>query len=421
MKRTRYWLGTLALALMAAGLTYVLTWNFVVTKQVNDAVDQAVARAVEETKKTYEPYINYQGVGEKVVEVGSVIDQFFVGDYEVEDMEDAVAAAMVEATGDEWSYYISADELATYYENLTNSYVGIGVTVTVSEELGGLEVTDVTRDSPAYQAGIQEKDVIIKVEGDDALELGLEAARDRIRGEEGTAVTITIRRDGEEFDVTMTRSSILTEVVTYEMLPDNIGFITIANFDQRCAEQTMFAISQLRQQGAEALIFDVRFNPGGMKTELCVLLDYLLPEGIIFQSRETSGEEEIVRSARGCLEMPMAVLVNIDSYSAAEFFAAALQEYEWATIVGEKTYGKGYYQRTYQLSDGSAIALSSGAYFTPKGVSLAGEGITPDIEIDMDDETYAELYYGLLEQEDDPQLQAAIEALLEQIGANIDE
>ena len=383
MKRARYWLGTAVLALMAAALTFVLTYHFVVAPTVNKAVDQAV----EETKKTYEPYMNYGELSDKVAEVGAYLDEYFVGEFEVEDMKDAVASAMVEATGDEWSYYISAEELAAYYENLTNSYVGIGVTVTVSEEDGGLMVTDVTRDAPAYRAGIQVDDIITKVEGKSTLELGLEASRDLIRGEEGTQVTITVKRLGEEFDVTLTRSNILTEVVTYEMVADYVGLITIVNFDQRCAQQTIMAIEELHRFGAKSIIFDVRFNPGGMKTELCMLLDYLLPQGVIFQSRETDGTEEIIRSDRNYLDMPMAVLVNIDSYSAAEFFAAALQEYDAAVIVGEQTYGKGYYQRTYQLSDGSAIALSSGAYFTPNGVSLAGVGITPDIVIEMDDET----------------------------------
>jgi len=417
MKRVRYWLGTGVLALMAAALTFVLTYHFVVAPTVDRAVDQAV----EETKKIYEPYMNYNEVGEKVAEVGAYLDEFFVGEFEIEDMKDAVASAMVEATGDEWSYYISAEEMAAYYEGLTNSYVGIGVTVTVSEPDGGLKVTDVTRDAPAYRAGIQVNDIITEVEGESALELGLEASRDRIRGEEGTEVTITVKRGSEEFDVTMVRSSILTEVVTYEIIADYVGLITIANFDQRCAQQTISAIEQLRMLGAKSIIFDVRFNPGGMKTELCTLLDYLLPQGIIFQSRETDGTEEIIRSGKSYLDMPMAVLVNIDSYSAAEFFAAALQEYDAAVIVGEQTYGKGYYQRTYQLSDGSAIALSSGAYFTPNGVSLAGVGITPDIVIDLDDDTYANLYYGLLEPEDDQQLQEAIRAMQEQIDANIAE
>lgn len=417
MKRARYWLGTAVLALMAAALTFVLTYHFVVAPTVNKAVDQAV----EETKKTYEPYMNYGELSDKVAEVGAYLDEYFVGEFEVEDMKDAVASAMVEATGDEWSYYISAEELAAYYENLTNSYVGIGVTVTVSEEDGGLMVTDVTRDAPAYRAGIQVDDIITKVEGKSTLELGLEASRDLIRGEEGTQVTITVKRLGEEFDVTLTRSNILTEVVTYEMVADYVGLITIVNFDQRCAQQTIMAIEELHRFGAKSIIFDVRFNPGGMKTELCMLLDYLLPQGVIFQSRETDGTEEIIRSDRNYLDMPMAVLVNIDSYSAAEFFAAALQEYDAAVIVGEQTYGKGYYQRTYQLSDGSAIALSSGAYFTPNGVSLAGVGITPDIVIEMDDETYANLYYGLLEHEDDEQLQEAIRAMQEQIGTNIAE
>lgn len=417
MKRVHYWFGTAVLALMAAALTFVLTYHFVVTP----TVDKAVGQAVEATKKAYEPYMKYGELSDKVVEVGAYLEEFFVGDYQVEDMKNAVASAMVAATGDEWSYYLSADELTAYYENMSNSYVGIGVTVSVSEEDGGLKVTDVTRDAPAYQAGIKVDDIITHVNGESTIELGLDASRDRIRGEEGTQVTLTIKRKGEEFDLTLTRRSIQYEVVTYEVVADYVGLITITNFDEHVAQQTIIAVEELKNLGVKSIIFDVRFNPGGYKRELCAMLDYLLPEGIIFQSREKDGSEEIIRSGKSYLDMPMAVLVNIESFSAAEFFGAALQEYDAAVIVGEQTYGKGYFQRTYQLSDGSGITLSSGTYFTPNGVSLAGVGITPDIVVELDDESYANLYYGLLAHEDDPQLQAAIRAMQEQIGTNIAE
>ena len=195
------------------------------------------------------------------------------------------------------------------------------------------------------------------------------------------------------------------------MLTDKIGLVTIENFDERCAEESIAAIETLLKNGAEKLIFDVRNNPGGYASELVKLLDYLLPEGDLFRTVRYDGKEHVDTSDADCLELPMAVLVNTSSYSAAEFFAAALREYEAATVVGEQTVGKGYFQSTYQLSDGSAVALSIGKYFTPKGVSLAENGITPDVVVTVDEETAQGIYYGTLTPEEDPQIQAAIKAL----------
>ena len=195
------------------------------------------------------------------------------------------------------------------------------------------------------------------------------------------------------------------------MLEGNIGLITIENFDSRCAEETIAAIEALRSQGATALIFDVRNNPGGYKSELVKVLDYLLPKGPLFRSEDYRGREEVDYSDESHLDMPMAVLVNLNSYSAAEFFAAALDEYDAAVMVGEKTYGKGYFQNTFRLSDGSAVNLSVGKYYTPNGNSLAGVGLSPEVEIIVDSETAAKISAGTLAPEDDPQIIAAVNAL----------
>ena len=169
-------------------------------------------------------------------------------------------------------------------------------------------------------------------------------------------------------------------------------------------------------QGAKALLFDVRFNGGGYKDEMVKILDKLLPEGVLFQSEDYAGKKETDTSDEACIELPMAVLVNHDSYSAAEFFAAALQEYGWAEVVGEKTCGKGNFQTGFQLSDGSLLNISIGKYYTPQGRSLTDLGVTPDVEIEYDDETYAKLYYSQLEDADDTQLQAALRILTDKIS-----
>lgn len=352
----------------------------------------------------------------KTAEIGAYLDRFFIDDYDEEKLADAAASAMVEATGDRWSYYLTAEEKSSYDEQMQNAYVGIGVTITAQEELGGIRIEAVTAGGPAEEAGLLTGDIITEVEGEKTLDLGMTGTRTKVRGEEGTFVTLTILRGEESFPVSVERRSIQTPVATYEMLDGQIGYIKIANFDTRCAEETNAAMDELIAQDAKALIFDVRNNGGGYKNELVKVLDKILPEGILFQSEDYQGSKQIDRSDADCIDLPMAVLVNQDSYSAAEFFAAAIQEYDWGTVVGTKTVGKGNFQTAFTLSDGSMLNLSIGKYYTPQGRSLTDTGITPDVEIALSDEDGAKLYYGQLEKADDAQLQAAIREITQKLS-----
>ena len=352
----------------------------------------------------------------KTAEIGAYLDRFFIDDYDEEKLADAAASAMVEATGDRWSYYLTAEEKSSYDEQMQNAYVGIGVTITAQEELGGMRIEAVTAGGPAEKAGLLTGDIITEVEGEKTLDLGMTGTRTKVRGEEGTFVTLTILRGEESFPVSVERRSIQTPVATYEMLDGQIGYIKIANFDTRCAEETNAAMDELIAQDAKALIFDVRNNGGGYKNELVKVLDKILPEGILFQSEDYQGSKQIDRSDADCIDLPMAVLVNQDSYSAAEFFAAAIQEYDWGTVVGTKTVGKGNFQTAFTLSDGSMLNLSIGKYYTPQGRSLTDTGITPDVEIALSDEDDAKLYYGQLEKADDAQLQAAIREITQNLS-----
>jgi len=352
----------------------------------------------------------------KTAEIGAYLDRFFIDDYDEEKLADAAASAMVEATGDRWSYYLTAEEKSSYDEQMRNAYVGIGVTITAQEELGGMRIEAVTADGPAEEAGLLTGDIITEVEGEKTLDLGMTGTRTKVRGEAGTFVTLTILRGEESFPVSVERRSIQTPVATYEMLDGQIGYIKIANFDTRCAEETNAAMDELIAQDAKALIFDVRNNGGGYKNELVKVLDKILPEGILFQSEDYQGSKQIDRSDADCIDLPMAVLVNQDSYSAAEFFAAAIQEYDWGTVVGTKTVGKGNFQTAFTLSDGSMLNLSIGKYYTPQGRSLTDTGITPDVEIALSDEDGAKLYYGQLEKADDAQLQAAIREITQKLS-----
>ena len=253
--------------------------------------------------------------------------------------------------------------------------------------------------------------MLIAVEGEDVTQADSDQVRNLVRGEEGTFVSLTVLRGEEELTLSVERRQIETAVAVGRMLDDTTGLVTISNFDSRCADETIAAIEDLLAQGAQKLIFDVRNNPGGYSDELVKVLDYLLPEGDLFRTERYDGEEHVDRSDAEYLDVPMAVLVNGDSYSAAEFFAAALQEYDAAIVVGTQTCGKGYFQVTYQLEDGSAVALSIGKYFTPNGISLIDVGVTPDVEVEVDEDTALEIYYNRLDPQEDPQIQAARDAL----------
>lgn len=347
----------------------------------------------------------------KLDRLENLIQERYIGQADGEAMEDAAAAAMVKATGDRWSYYIPASQYEAHKEQSENAYVGIGITIQQAEDGSGFLIVMVNQNGPAQEAGIQVNDLLIAVEDQDVREMTADQVRELIRGEAGTKVSLTVMRQGEHQTLAVERRRIESAVATGQMLPDGIGLVKISNFDERCASESIAAVQKLQQEGAKKIIFDVRNNPGGYAEELVKLLDYLLPEGDLFRSVSYDGTEKVDTSDADCLDMPMAVLINGSSYSAAEFFAAALQEYQAATIVGEPTVGKGVYQTTISLGDGSAVALSTGKYFTPKGNSLTDVGVIPDVRVDVDEETAEKIYYGTLGYADDLQIQAAIQVL----------
>ncbi len=357
-----------------------------------------------------------QGEPGKLQELKNLIGNRFIDQADETYMDDMAAAAMVAATGDPWSYYVPAAELQTVLDNSANSYVGIGITVLLLEDESGYAVQRVEPDSPAKQADIRPGDIVVGVDGKSITELGPEAMLNSISGEENTAVRITLLRDQTSMEKTLTRKKILQQVASGQMLPHQIGYIQINNFNERCADETIRLFDQLESQGAKAMIFDVRFNPGGYVQEMVKVLDYLLPEGVLFRTRDYAGRTGEETSDAACKNMPMAVLINAESYSAAEFFAAALKEYDYAVTVGQATTGKGNFQQLFMLSDGSAVNLSIGKYYTPKGVSLSeAGGLKPDLPIEISKDSMALIYSDSLPIEEDPQLQAAQAALLEQL------
>ena len=349
--------------------------------------------------------------GLSMAEAMVLINARFVGDHDIGKAADAAMDGLITGLGDRWSYYVDAKG----YENLKNSkdnaYVGIGVTVSYPEGEEGLYVEAVAENGPAAAAGLRPGDTILSV-GEVRL-----AGEDRnrgtelIQGEAGTQVELLLRGGGgEERTVSVTRGRVEEHPVSYALLADGTGLITIQNFNSRCADEAIAAVDDLREQGAERLVFDVRNNGGGFLDELTRLLDYLLPEGPIFRSQTKAGRETVVSSDAGCVEMPMAVLVNENTYSAAELFAAELQEWDWGEVVGVQTFGKGFSQQTFPLLNGGAVNLSTAKYFTGQGNCLIGVGLTPDRVVELDEEQAAKLRARILDPAEDPQLQAAIAA-----------
>lgn len=324
-----------------------------------------------------------------------LVNSRFVGEYDETQVVDSALSGMVDGLGDRWSYYLTEEEYEAQNQRRTNQYVGIGVTVNYESE-DGLTIVEVTEGGPAEAAGLQSGEVITAVDGFSLAGEARYEGAERIQGEEGTTVTLEVLgTDGETRTVEVTRASLDSDPVTAKMLEGNVGYVALANFYDHSADRLKEEVTRLQEEGAEALVFDMRNNGGGYLSELTEMLDFLLPEGPIFISRDRAGNEEVTQSDAACVDLPMVVLVNANTYSAAEFFAAELQEQGVAVIVGEPTSGKGYSQQTFALPHGGAMAISTGAYFTGSGTSLIGTGLTLDREVYLTDEGDAQLEAAL--------------------------
>ena len=351
--------------------------------------------------------------GRTLLRANQLIEQRFVGDYDPENTMDAALAAMVDSLGDRWSYYLTPEQAEQVREERRNTYVGIGITVSRDLE-DGLKIREVTPDSPAQEAGLTAGEIIRSVNDMAITAQTQEQAVQAIKGEENAAVTLVVEgTDGARRTVEVVCRQIQKASATYTMLDGQVGLIRIKNFYTGTADLIREGVQALQEQGAKSLVFDVRSNPGGYVTEMTEALDLLLPEGTIFRSRSYNGKETTYSSDAACVDLPMAVVVNEDSYSAAEFFAAALQESAGAVVAGAQTSGKGYSQVLFGLPNGSAVGLSTARYYTGSGVSLIGTGLHPDPACTLDPQAQEQYLSGTLPPQQDTQLQQAIPALEE--------
>lgn len=309
----------------------------------------------------------------------------FVGETNGETLTDGALYGMAEATEDRWSYYMTQEEYAQYLQYISNQYTGIGITVSSAENDRGLSIVTVQPDSPADKAGIEAGMRLLKVNETDMIGQSAAYAREVILAAAEADILLELETtEGERITLTVRAETLKVQVVSDEMLDGGIGYIRIANFEDGAADGAIASLDKLLEEGAAGIVFDVRSNPGGKLNELVKLLDYLLPEGVIFVSQSKDGEEVLQLSGAECVSCPMVVLIDENSYSAAEFFAAALSEYNWATLVGAQTSGKSRSQVNIPLSDG-VLHLSTASYLTPHRVDLTEVGgLTPDILIALD-------------------------------------
>lgn len=317
----------------------------------------------------------------RYVEIEKTVSENYIGDVEGDSLYEAACNAMVRTLNDKWSYYMTPEQYEAYKLSSANEYAGIGVTIQVNDD-GEIVIMSVQNGTPAATAGLAAGDVIINVAGEDVSGESVEDVGTLIRSKLNKDFEMTVLSDGDEKTVTINCEIIYKSPVSNKLIDGSIGYIKIENFEAGASEETIAAIEYLIDIGAKSFIFDVRNNPGGLVSEMCEILDYILPDGDLFISIDKDGNENITKSDKVCLKYDMVVLVNSNSYSAAEFFAAALQEYNWATVMGEQTTGKSRSQITIELSDGSAVHISTKEYLTPKRVDLAEVGgITPDVTV----------------------------------------
>ncbi len=246
------------------------------------------------------------------------------------------------------------------------------------------------------------------MEGEPVTDEELSAVVAKIKGEAGTSVNITVLRGEDSMDFTIERADIEVQTVSCQMLDSNVGYIYVMEFDEVTTEQFHQALVELENQGMESLIIDLRDNPGGNLDVVTQMLDEILPEGLLVYTEDKYGNREEINSDDDCLRIPMAVLVNGNSASAAEIFAGAVKDYEWGTLVGTTTFGKGIVQRLFDLGDGTAVKITISKYYTPNGNNIHGIGIEPDVEVEIPEEAYED---GVVTEEEDTQLLKALEIL----------
>lgn len=326
-----------------------------------------------------------QGDGNKKLSaIQMLIDQYYLEDTSEIEFEEGVYKGYLQQLGDPYSVYYTKEEYEDLMEDDSGHYVGIGVVVSQNMTTKEVMITRVFGGGPAEKAGLLRYDVIAKVDDVAVADMELTDIVDMIRGGEGESVKLIIYRDGKEMEIVSERGSVETEMVEYQMLDKDTGYIVLYEFIETTYEQFVEGYEALEKQGMKNLVLDLRSNPGGLLDQVYKVSDYFLPEGSVVVSTEDKHGETEVYKAEDDIEkqIPMVVLTDPYSASASEIFAGVVKDYKLGTLMGQKTYGKGIVQRLYPLSDGSAVKLTISKYYTPNGDYIHEKGIEPDIEIE---------------------------------------
>ena len=341
----------------------------------------------------------------KLNAIDSVLDSFYFEEVDDEKAKDSIYKAYLSSYGDKYTVYYTADEYKKLTETTNGTFSGIGAVCQISSE-GGILLVDVYESGAGYKAGLRSGDRIIQVDGTDVTDMDLSSAVALVKGEKGTQVGLKIVRDGATSDYTVVRDEIEVQTVNYAITEDNIGYISVSQFENVTAKQFKAAIEDLKSEGAKGIIIDIRNNPGGLLTTVISMLKDILPNGLIVYTEDKDGNrKEYSDNDNEELDMPLAVLVNGNSASASEIFAGAIQDYGKGVIVGTQTFGKGIVQTVKPLTDGGAIKFTIAKYFTPKGQDIHGKGVTPDVVVEYDKDA-----------DEDTQISAALESVRAQIN-----
>ena len=365
-------------------------------------------------KKTAESNILTNKTVKKIDELMSYIDLYYNDDCDEDDIRNAIYAGTLEGLGDPYSVYYTADEYKDMQISTSCKYYGIGAALGQDAKTKEVTISKVYEGTPAEEAGLRDGDQIVKVNDTVSTSEELSDLVQKIRGEEGTTVHLKIYRASTKktFEVDVERKNVELPSITSKMLDGGIGYIQISEFQSETEEQFKSALADLKKQGMKSLIVDVRSNPGGLITAAANILDQILPEGTVVYTEDKYGKREDYTSDSKCLKCPIAVLVNENSASASEIFAGAIKDYNYGTLIGTKTFGKGIVQTVFPLEDGDAVKITTAKYYTPKGNYIHGVGIEPDINLTYkysgpEDEAYDMKY--------DNQVQKAIKVLTEKM------
>ena len=345
----------------------------------------------------------------------SYLDKYYVEEFDETLVEEMLFSGMAAGVGDRYTYYMSEETLEQYLENTNGNFDGVGIEVYTNQD-GEVVISRVMEGQPAQQAGMQEGDVIVGVNGEDLRGKMVSDVAARIRGKAGTEVTIEVLRKstGKTLEMTMERAVVVMESVDSRMIKGDIGYISISGFKENTYEQFKTALDALQKEGMKGLVLDLRDNPGGLVKSVYQIGEELLPEGTMVYTLDKQEKREDLKCDGEYLDIPLVVLVNENSASASEILAGAVKDTGRGTLVGAQTFGKGLVQRLFTLPDGSGLNVTIQKYYTPKGTSIHGIGIEPDEAVQLG-EKYQTTALTDIPEGEDSQLQKALEVLRKEI------